>query len=238
MSVINLNKPIGQTPLQAINDLRDRQPDLKDSKMVYAGRLDPMAEGVLIILTDEDRYQLDDYLGLDKEYQATFLIGITTDTYDTLGLVTESSDSMVDPAVIKNLMVELKGVHQLPFPPYSAYKVKGKPLHWWARQGRLDEIKIPLKEMKVINVSQPTIDYRSSKDLLSTIENRIKLVQGDFRQELIVDRWRQVLKDDREYLTASMTLKVGSGTYVRSLAHKLGATLLHLKRIRVGDFKL
>ena len=46
MGIITLYKPIGKTPLDMIKCLNEK-------KATYAGRLDPMAHGLLIILTNE-----------------------------------------------------------------------------------------------------------------------------------------------------------------------------------------
>ena len=70
--VILLNKKEGETPLEALEVFRKRKTkqkkEYKDVKMTYAGRLDPMAEGLLIILTGEECKNKEKYLVLDKEY--------------------------------------------------------------------------------------------------------------------------------------------------------------------------
>ena len=45
--ILNIYKPVGISPLDAIKTLKEKYPELKDEKMTYAGRLDPLAEGVL-----------------------------------------------------------------------------------------------------------------------------------------------------------------------------------------------
>jgi len=55
--------------------------------MTYAGRLDPLAEGLLLVLTGEECKNKEKYLGLDKEYEVDVLFGFATDTYDILGKV-------------------------------------------------------------------------------------------------------------------------------------------------------
>ena len=40
----------------------------------------------------------------------------------------------------------------MPFPPYSSYKIKGKPLFEWAREGKIKEIKIPEKEREIYKI--------------------------------------------------------------------------------------
>ncbi len=255
---------MGQSPLQAMLEHKKQNPNLKDSVMVYAGRLDPMAEGVMIVLSDQDRFNKDEYLSLDKTYEATVLFGFESDTFDALGLVEPSErppyqggpQGVADTRIV-DAIKNLKGTHNLPFPNYSSYKVQGKPLHWWTKQGRLGEVEIPLKEMKVMNIDNIEISYVSSRpskasgeisnkevDLLSDITNRINKVDGDFRQEQIIEQWKELLAEEQELTIAKFTIEVSSGTYVRSLADLLGkqlgseALLLNLKRTKVGKFDI
>lgn len=85
--VIVLNKKEGETPLQALESFRIKHKEYKDIKMTYAGRLDPMASGVLVVLAGEETKNKEKYLNLDKEYDFEILFGFATDTYDILGKV-------------------------------------------------------------------------------------------------------------------------------------------------------
>ncbi len=64
--MILLNKKLGETPYQALERLRASRSDLADVALSYAGRLDPMAEGLLIILVGEECKQKGRCLGLGK----------------------------------------------------------------------------------------------------------------------------------------------------------------------------
>lgn len=70
-------KHIGETPLEALERFRREQGIAADVPMTYAGRLDPMAEGLLLILLGEECKNKEKYLGLDKEYEVEVLFGIT-----------------------------------------------------------------------------------------------------------------------------------------------------------------
>jgi len=89
-NVIVLNKKEGETPLFALEKFRRKNPKYLNTPMTYAGRLDPMASGVLVILAGEEIKNKDKYLGLDKEYEFSILFGFSTDTYDILGKVVNS----------------------------------------------------------------------------------------------------------------------------------------------------
>ncbi|MDX1535908.1 MAG: hypothetical protein R3346_04075, partial [Candidatus Spechtbacterales bacterium] len=78
--VLNIYKPLGFTPLQAIEQYREINPEYSNVKMGYAGRLDPLAEGVLIVPTGETLKKQKEYMDLDKKYTAKILFGFSTDT--------------------------------------------------------------------------------------------------------------------------------------------------------------
>jgi tRNA pseudouridine55 synthase len=82
-------KKRGQTPLDCIKEVKKASPELGHLPITYAGRLDPLAEGVLVLLFGDECLAKDEYLKLDKEYEVTVLFGFATDTYDILGKVTE-----------------------------------------------------------------------------------------------------------------------------------------------------
>jgi tRNA pseudouridine55 synthase len=66
--VITVNKPIGLTPLQAVTQFRKKFPLYASEKIGYAGRLDPMAEGLLLLLVGDNNKTKEQYEQLDKEY--------------------------------------------------------------------------------------------------------------------------------------------------------------------------
>ncbi|MBU2330236.1 hypothetical protein KKG57_02105, partial [Patescibacteria group bacterium] len=80
-----LEKPVGQTPLEALRLFQERSPIYKDVPLSYAGRLDPMASGKLLVLIGEECKKQKKYHGLDKEYVIEVLLDIGTDTGDVLG---------------------------------------------------------------------------------------------------------------------------------------------------------
>jgi tRNA pseudouridine55 synthase len=241
MSVHNVYKPLGWSSLDAVKELRRQQPDLVDIPITYAGRLDPMAEGVMVILSGEDRLAKSEFQKLNKMYKATFLFGVTSDTYDCLGLTETGGQNDLD--LNKEEISEfLLGTHQLPFPPYSAYRVNGKPLHYWAKLKKLDEIVIPDKEMRVLSIQDLRLYKKDVDQVKSDLIRRVRLVRGDFRQEEIIERWKDFQISEGMMQLARCTLAVTSGTYIRSLAHEMGkvfgcgAILFSLERISVGTY--
>ncbi|KKR47719.1 MAG: TruB family pseudouridylate synthase [Parcubacteria group bacterium GW2011_GWA1_40_21] len=271
--VLNIYKREGETPLEVINRFRANNPEYQSVKITYAGRLDPLAEGVLILLAGSAVYEKEKYLKLDKEYEAEIVFGFETDTYDILGLPKRKKvikDFHKDE--LAGFLNKFLGKNKQPFPPYSSYKIKGKPLFEWSREEKIKDIKIPEKEREIYEIKILRLQKINGRNLLAQINKKIQKVKGDFRQEKILKKWQGILKDkpankfqnfknkmvhnfsdsrncvpfsySAEFQTAKIKIKCSSGTYIRSIAHKLGkdlkigATLLNLKRTKVGDFEI
>lgn len=255
--ILNIYKPIGISPLDAIKALKEKYPELKDEKMTYGGRLDPLAEGVLILLAGNAVHEKEKYLKLDKEYEAEILFGFETDTYDILGLPKKNEQSTSISRL--NLDIEIKKIEgeiTLPLPPYSSYKIKGKPLFQWAREKKLNEIKIPKRKTMIYEIKLLSLKNISGQKLLEKIEQKINLINGDFRQKKILKQWQKMLpfpsdrrfagtfENQKEYQVAKIKIACSSGTYVRSIANELGRKLgtggliLSLARTKVGAFDI
>jgi len=264
-AILNVYKPVGISPLDAINLIKEKHPALKNEKMTYAGRLDPMAEGVLLILAEKAVYEKDKYLKLDKEYEGEILFGFETDTYDILGMPKSiRQPTFTSRTVLGGMIKKLEGELALPLPPYSSYKIKGKSLFQWTREGKLDEIEIPMRQIKINSAEMLNLNEISGEKLLEIIEQKISLTKGDFRQKEILERWRDILKNDKtNYQIVKIKINCSSGTYIRSIAHHLGeelkidatlfscerselenkkyscgGILLNLKRTQVGKFNI
>ena len=80
--VLNLYKNLGETPLERLERLRTQKPLYEREVLSYAGRLDPMAEGVMLCLVGQANKRREQYLDLSKEYTIAVLFGVSTDTYD------------------------------------------------------------------------------------------------------------------------------------------------------------
>ncbi|MBU2632204.1 hypothetical protein KKG52_00650, partial [Patescibacteria group bacterium] len=184
MNKLYLYKPISKTPLEIIEEFRKENPKYQNQKLAYAGRLDPMAEGLLLVLVEEECKKRKEYEKLDKEYEFEVLLGISTDTFDVMGKITKINleEIKILPKKITEIIKKYKGEILQEYPPYSSPKVNGKPLFWWARKNRLNEIKIPSKKIRIYDLRFKSKTVVNSKELLETVHNRIEKVNGDFRQ--------------------------------------------------------
>lgn len=247
MKHICLYKPIAITPLQLIDRLRKQYPKYENVKLGYAGRLDPMAEGLVLVLVGEENKKRKSYEDLPKEYECEVLFGMATDTYDILGKITKSQTNYIQENVessIKMLLPTFIGKHQQPYPPYSSQPVHGKPLYYWARENKLNEITIPTKEIEMYTVELLSQTKIQTKDLQIMITDRIEKVVGNFRQDEILALWHTFCKQNAEKTFSIFRFRIScsSGTYIRSFANTLGkkiqipAIALSIKRTKIGNY--
>ena len=242
--VIQAYKEVGETPLEVIELLKSATPALKDVPITYAGRLDPMAEGVLLLLVGDEVHNKDKYLALEKEYEFTILFGFSTDTYDLLGRIVDTENGIFKTAVFEKMLKTFAGKQEQAYPPYSSKPVEGKPLFEWAREGRLHEIEIPRHEVTISSLEPASVATITSADLKEYIRERVGLVNGDFRQKEIVELWNAYIDNamETEFTLATCRVVCSSGTYVRTLVHDIGArlgapaTTFAIRRARVGEY--
>lgn len=243
--LIVLDKPVGLTPLQLIRIFQKQYPHYGKMKLGYVGRLDPMAEGVLLVLCGDENKQKKAYEKLPKTYTFAVLFGIATDTYDQLGLVTKTPPVSLTtvstqlPAIIEQIQTKKEQV----YPPYSSRTVQGKPLFWWARQKKLSDISIPTHQITINDLRMKTLRTIDSETVAKQITKNIHRVTGNFRQVACLTAWQSYFSKHREPLvTATCQITCSSGTYIRSICHDMGELLgtgaiaLQITRVAVGPY--
>jgi tRNA pseudouridine(55) synthase len=223
--VLKLYKNLGETPLECLERFRVSNPEYANEKMTYAGRLDPMAEGLLIALVGEECKKKDEYLGLDKEYVFEVLFGFQSDTYDILGIpkIAEKKDFEIQSFVGKRVQ------------EYPAYSSRTFQL---ARDGV--DFEPPTKEVEIFDIEMLEEREIAKDKLLAEVLERIDLVRGDFRQDEIKESWKNILKNSQEekFQITKMKVVCSSGTYVRSICNELGGLAYSIERKRVGNYKI
>jgi len=112
---------------------------LLGGKVGHAGTLDPMATGLLVLGLGRSTRLLRFAQGFEKEYQATALFGVATDSLDADGAIIDRSPLPVDTADLESVAERFRGsIVQIP-PMVSARKVEGKRLYDLARAGQVVE---------------------------------------------------------------------------------------------------
>lgn len=261
--IFNLYKQKGETPLECIERFSAKDESAfggkeANKRMTYLGRLDPLAEGVLLVGVGEDTKEENrqKYFGLDKEYNFTALFGFRTDTYDVMGKIItpstlrreqENNLNISELDLIKICEI-YKGEREQIYPKYSSKILSAKsrkiayPPTPSLNLGRGE----PKKIVNIYNLQFQKMENLSNKELFGRILMDISRVKGDFRQAEILENWKEILvsKSVFDILIAYFSAQVSSGTYIRSLVNDIGntlgcgATTLSIKRTRVGDFKI
>ncbi len=241
-SIIIANKPIGKTPLEIIQLLKQTD-KYKSTKMSYAGRLDPMAHGLMIILMNKECFKQHIYHNLNKTYRFKLLLGISTDTFDILGKITKNY--LVDTIEsIDSTILQLIGTQIQEYPPFSSVRVNKHPLWYYAKHNKLDTITIPSKKVTIYDMIIEDDTTMSHLDLIKYVQNNITKLdtKHDFRQNDILKEWQHI--KDLNYRILTINADVSCGTYIRSMCDLIGKKLgvpaiaLDIFRTCVGSYQL
>lgn len=161
--VFLINKPIQWTSFDVVKKVRNA---LRIKKVGHAGTLDPLATGLLIVCSGKMTKQIEGYMGQEKEYTGTFVLGSTTESFD----LEKPIIPVGDPSAITFNEVE-KAVHQLTgnilqIPPmHSAIKVDGKRVYASARLGlevKMNPRQVEVREFEITRFENGELDFRIS----------------------------------------------------------------------------
>lgn len=251
-----LEKAVGETPLQCVERWRAAQTDAYQSvPLAYAGRLDPMASGKLLVLIGDECKRQQEYHALDKEYEFEILFGTKSDTGDVLGIVSDellpssrdvnlglaalsaSSGDGISSSLVEQAVATFTGTITLPYPAYSSKTVGGKPLHTWTLEGRLQEIEIPRYAATIYALDVLDFKRMSAEEIYTTALRKInslppvteasKAIGNDFRRTDVRESWEQWLHGHRGHSFPIATLRChgSSGLYMRTLAEAIAEQL-------------
>ncbi|MEO0092965.1 MAG: tRNA pseudouridine(55) synthase TruB [candidate division WOR-3 bacterium] len=210
--VLNINKPAGITSYDVIRRIKKLLLDSKISnfKIGHAGTLDPIANGVLLILFNEATKIASYLVDLKKEYIAEIKLGVKTDTDDVTGKVLAQKDlrrNRFTTQKVSAILAEFVGeINQVP-PVYSALRQQGKRLYELARSNqfvipkprtvRIDELELieftlPILRIRAV-VSKGTYLRALARDIgerlgsYATLVNLTRTKIGDFQLENSLD---------------------------------------------------
>ena len=158
--VLIIDKQAGMTSHDVVSEVKKI---LGVKKAGHTGTLDPMVTGVLPICLNEATKLAGFLTGEDKEYLATMLLCVKTDTLDIEGKIISQSDNFVTEEEIRAAMAQMVGtIKQVP-PAYSAVKYCGKPLYKWARKGVLLDMEpreVKIHSIVIEDISFPRVTFR------------------------------------------------------------------------------
>jgi tRNA pseudouridine(55) synthase len=211
--------------------------------LTYAGRLDPMADGLMIILSGDRCKDKDLYTALPKRYHFQILFGVATDTYDPLGIPTEIAfPETLSIESVREAAKTIQQKTQWEYPPYASRPVGGIPLFAHARMGTLPE-QMPKKEGAITELVCHDFKEMPFEEVRSETIETVTSVHGDFRQEEIIKHWNEIPNTGRVYI-AQGEASVSSGVYIRSIARAIGTELgipslaYTITRVSIGDYHL
>ncbi len=159
-----IDKPKGVTSFYVVKVLRKI---LNIKKMGFAGTLDPLASGLMIVAVGEATKLLSGLEGLDKIYEVDIFLGAKSATYDAEGPITLSPQgelmSQNPPSrsqIEKILEDEFLGERMQTPPIYSAIQIEGKRAYALARKGKQVELKkrkVHFFEIKIKHYKWPIL---------------------------------------------------------------------------------
>jgi len=157
-----LDKPEGLTSAQCVYKLRSK---LGIKKIGHCGTLDPLATGLLPICIGEATKFSNFASDLDKVYEVGLEFGIETDTGDVTGNIVSKANFTGFKEDFSKFLTDLEGIqNQIP-PMYSAIKINGNPLYYWARKGvylhRMPR-KVDIQKIELIDKSANTVILKVS----------------------------------------------------------------------------
>jgi tRNA pseudouridine55 synthase len=161
--VLLVDKAPGMTSHDVVAIIR-RRLNNKKIRVGHCGTLDPLATGLLIIVLGRGTKLSDLLMAEDKEYAGTMMLGVTTDSQDADGQVTETKPV---PEYTREQLEAAFGKFQGDFyqmpPMVSAIKKEGVPLYKLARQGKTVEREPRLVHVYAHEIQAarlPEVDFR------------------------------------------------------------------------------
>ena len=165
--ILYIDKPLGWTSFDVVKRVRGkllRRLGLKKFKVGHAGTLDPLATGVMIVVTGKATRMIESLQAGVKEYVATIALGATTPSFDLETAIdaTYPTDHITREGVEQALAKFVGTIEQVP-PAFSACKVDGRRAYKMARKGKEVEIKpktLVIDELDLLQFSPTEIAVR------------------------------------------------------------------------------
>jgi len=207
--IIPVYKKIGESTHLLAKKIGDKF----NSKATHTGTLDPMAEGVVIVLTAEDRFQKANFSDWKKTYQFEIMLGVDTDSLDLLGLSTKIIDEKNVEKIQENnsdkltknlnkIIPKFIGEQTQLQPFFSAKRVDGKSQFDKAKAG--EKIETVKNKINIYSLEILGNENISLVKLEKEIVEKISLIKGNFRQEKILENWHVRSKNRGDKLRNSL----------------------------------
>jgi len=160
--VLIIDKPPGLTSHDVVNRVRRI---LGQRSVGHLGTLDPLATGVLPLVTGSLTRLAQFYTSSEKTYQGVVRFGFATDTYDAAGeALAPAQPVILTLKEVSTLAEKFRGKIQQTPPPFSAKKINGVPAYRLARkktQVDLKPVEVEIKEFEILSVEADQASFRA-----------------------------------------------------------------------------
>ncbi|MEN8041180.1 MAG: tRNA pseudouridine(55) synthase TruB [Actinomycetota bacterium] len=198
MGFLLIDKPQGWTSHDVVAKIRRQV----GGKVGHAGTLDPMATGLLVVAFGRATRLLRYVQGAEKEYLATALFGVATDSLDADGAILSREPLPVTGDQVVETMARFTGdIMQIP-PMVSARKVEGRRLYELAREGKIVEREarqVSIHRLELVDLAPSDYPEVTFRTVCST---------GTYVRTLADDLARSL--GGRAHLTALRRVRIGA----------------------------
>lgn len=152
--IFYVDKPLRWTSFDVVKRIRgvlSRRTGIKKVKVGHAGTLDPLATGVMTVVTGRATKRIEELQAHTKEYVADISLGATTPSFDLETEVdAEYPWEHIGREQVEAVLQRFLGtIKQVP-PAFSACKIDGKRAYKMARKGK--EVNIKAKELVIDDI--------------------------------------------------------------------------------------
>lgn len=241
--VVWVFKPIGWTPKNCIIECQKILNTTQ--KMAFAGRLDPMACGLLPIIindkvdTNKSHMTKENLQNTYKTYQFKLILGLKSDTFDILGIVQKRNNINTN---FIEMLEKIKQIKTQKYPPYSSKRAfsphynKQVPLWKLAKEDLLPDI-LPERVVDIQSISIIDTETINNNELSEIVTKRINSLidNTNFRKEETDRTWKNILEENTQYTIYYLEARVSVGTYIRTIGNELDGIVYDICRVSVDD---
>ena len=200
--ILVIDKPKNCTSRDVVNKVGKI---FNTKKVGHTGTLDPIATGVLV-LTLGDYTKLSEIITSEyKEYIASVILGIKTDTLDITGNILEEEKINIKDEEIKNAIKKMQCTYMQEVPIYSAVKINGKKLYEYARNNQ--KVELPKREVTIKQIELVSDIKRDNDKIYFDIKCLVS--KGTYIRSLI----RDIAYDLNTYGTMKNLVRTKQGIF-------------------------
>lgn len=249
---INVNKPKGINSTKVVSILKRVIRNLtgvKKFKIGHGGTLDPLASGILPIAIGEATKTVDYIMHDRKKYDFTIVFGENRDTIDAEGVATKTSSYIPTEEEIRKVLEKFQGkIKQAP-PAYSAIKINGKRAYDLAREGKLSDKDMVMREVEIFELNfTGFVDGSSGEEVELSVECGkgfyVRSLARDICEELDVcgyvnklDRVRVGDFYKKDAISLAKLEKIDNLSELENIVIPVQKILSGLPKVRLNEFQ-